>query len=286
MDKVGIVVLNYLNYKDTIECVKSLSDLNYDNYKIVVVDNGSDNESYKVLNNEFNKSSNIHLLNTGENLGYAKGNNYGIDFCRHELNTDHVMIINNDTVAKDKELLNVLVNNKDKGIVLGPKIINLDGQNQNPLLAFPQKTIIIRIIRLISERLLSFFVNIKHSLFGQPQKNNSKNKDDLKHFDKKKLFLHGSCLFFANEYFRYYNGFFSKTFLYFEEDILFLLVKKINKNLAYISDTSILHKEDKSSELAFGNKETVKNKHSDQSFKWYLLLYFLPYSLIKKFFKI
>jgi hypothetical protein len=65
-----------------------------------------------------------------------------------------------------------------------------------------------------------------------------------------------------------------------------LLIKKINKKLAYISGTHILHKEDKSSELSFGNKEIIKNKYSDQSFKWYLLLYFLPYSLIKKFFSI
>jgi HK97 family phage major capsid protein len=39
VDKVGIVVLNYLNYKDTIECVNSLLDINYDNYDILLVDN-------------------------------------------------------------------------------------------------------------------------------------------------------------------------------------------------------------------------------------------------------
>jgi len=133
VDKVGIVVLNYLNYEDTIECVESLLDLNYDNYNIVVVDNGSDNNSFEILKNEFKESDNIYVLNTGENLGYAKGNNQGIDYCRNNLNAEHVMVINNDTIAEDKNLLNVLLEHKDDGIVLGPKIINLEGKNQNPM---------------------------------------------------------------------------------------------------------------------------------------------------------
>jgi len=286
MDKVGIVVLNYLNYKDTIECVESLLDLNYNNYEIVIVDNGSDNDSYEILKNRFQYNPKVYLLNTGKNLGYAKGNNFGIDFCRKKLTTEHVMIINNDTIAEDKNILNILIDHRDKGIILGPKIINLDNQNQNPLIAFPQKTILVRIIRLMSERFLNFLVSLKHSIFDKSNLNNSSKAENINCFDKDKLFLHGSCLFFTNEYFKYYNGFFSKTFLYFEEDILYLLVKKINKNLAYISDTSILHKEDKSTELSFGNKEIVKKKYSDQSFKWYLLIYFLPYPLIKKFFSI
>lgn len=148
MDKVGIVVLNYLNYEDTIECVESLFNLNYDNYEIVVVDNGSDNGSYDILNNEFENCSNVYLLNAGKNLGYAKGNNYGIDFCRNELNSDHVMVINNDTIAEDENLLDVLVNNKNEGIILGPKIINLNGKNQNPL-HYYSKLMIIKIFGYI-----------------------------------------------------------------------------------------------------------------------------------------
>lgn len=288
MDKVGIVVLNYLNYEDTIECVKSLMGLNYDNYEIVVVDNGSDNNSFKILKDEFEDIDKIYLLNTGENLGYAKGNNLGIEYCRNKLESNHVMIINNDTIARDKDLLNVLVKNKDKGVILGPKIINLDNQNQNPMVAFPQKTILIRLLRLTSVRLLKWLVSLKHSILGKPKMNEESRigEKGIELVDRENLFLHGSCLFFTKEYFNYYNGFFPKTFLYFEEDILFLLTKKINKNLAYVSDTHILHKEDKSSELSFGNKEVVKNKYSDQSFKWYLLLYFLPYSIIKKNFSI
>ena len=38
--KVGIVVLNYMNYIDTIECIESIAILDYKNIVIVVVENG------------------------------------------------------------------------------------------------------------------------------------------------------------------------------------------------------------------------------------------------------
>ena len=50
---LGIVILNYLNYKDTLECVKSLLGQSYKAFYIVIVDNHSANESYQVLRNNF-----------------------------------------------------------------------------------------------------------------------------------------------------------------------------------------------------------------------------------------
>lgn len=50
MDKIGIVILNYKTYKDTIRLVKDLLSFSIsDDFIIVVVDNDSPNESYSVL---------------------------------------------------------------------------------------------------------------------------------------------------------------------------------------------------------------------------------------------
>lgn len=46
---VYIIVLNYNNWEDTIECLESLLKLEYDNYKIVVVDNASPNQSMEKI---------------------------------------------------------------------------------------------------------------------------------------------------------------------------------------------------------------------------------------------
>ena len=49
MQKLGIVILNYLNYKDTIECVNSILNMGYPVEGIVIVDNHSENDSFKIL---------------------------------------------------------------------------------------------------------------------------------------------------------------------------------------------------------------------------------------------
>lgn len=45
MPNVSIVILNWNGWKDTIECLESLSQINYTNQRIVIVDNGSQDES-------------------------------------------------------------------------------------------------------------------------------------------------------------------------------------------------------------------------------------------------
>lgn len=43
--KVAIIILNWNNWRDTIECLESLQRLTYKNYQIIVVDNGSIDDS-------------------------------------------------------------------------------------------------------------------------------------------------------------------------------------------------------------------------------------------------
>jgi len=45
-----IILVNYNGYKDTIECIKSLKNLKYNNYKIIIVDNASTDNSINELN--------------------------------------------------------------------------------------------------------------------------------------------------------------------------------------------------------------------------------------------
>lgn len=49
MDDVAIIILNWNGWKDTIECLKSLNNLNYKNYEVIVVDNGSTDNSVEKI---------------------------------------------------------------------------------------------------------------------------------------------------------------------------------------------------------------------------------------------
>lgn len=95
MDKVCIVILNYNNFEDTIECVQSLrSAINSEKYKIVIVDNASTNDSVSKLNNILYP---IEIIVSSENRGYAHGNNIGIKYAE-QAGYEYICILNNDTI--------------------------------------------------------------------------------------------------------------------------------------------------------------------------------------------
>ena len=102
--KVAIILLNWNEYQDTIECVLSLKDMEYDNYEILIIDNGSTNDSVAILQEKFPE---VTLIKSKENLGFCEGNNVGI---RHALKngSDYLFVLNNDTVV-DKHVLEFLV---------------------------------------------------------------------------------------------------------------------------------------------------------------------------------
>lgn len=121
---VYIILLNWNGYRDTIECVESCQKLTYQNFRILIVDNGSTDDSEAILLGRF---LDIKLIQTGDNLGFAGGNNVGIRYAI-EHGADYVWLLNNDTVV-DAEALSALIQvaegDKTVGMV-GSKIVYHD----------------------------------------------------------------------------------------------------------------------------------------------------------------
>jgi len=164
-NEVSIIILNWNGWRDTIECLESIFQSNYPYYNVIVVDNASDDESinkikeycngeikidspffeYKsdikpieVLEHRFNQDNNqksllkkIILIKNRYNEGFAEGNNIGIRYALDNLNSDYIMLLNNDTVV-DKdflvEMLQISENDNKIGIT-GPKIYYYDEPN-------------------------------------------------------------------------------------------------------------------------------------------------------------
>ena len=119
---VAIILLNYCNYKDTIACVETLKKIEYSNYLIIIVDNHSPNESLEKLNEL--KDSQIRIVDSGKNGGFAYGNNIGIQ-CALENGSDYVLLINNDTLV-EPDFLSKLVDNgvyKANGDIISCRIM-------------------------------------------------------------------------------------------------------------------------------------------------------------------
>jgi len=94
---VHIIILNWNDYPSTLACIESLKSQSYSNYKIIVVDNASSDDSIEKLS----KVTLIELRCNTQNLGFAGGNNKEIK-ASIEAGADYVWILNNDaTVSTD-----------------------------------------------------------------------------------------------------------------------------------------------------------------------------------------
>lgn len=265
--RVAIVILNYLNYLDTIECVESINKNGYDLCGIIIVDNGSENDSYNKLKQELGGQQNVHILKAKKNYGYARGNNIGIRYATKRMNADFVLVANNDTIFLEKDYVEKLLSVYKKGIgVIGSEIILKNGVKQN----------------VMEEHL-----GLKDTFFSFI---NAWSYDRGASFDfptmsgKSEKVLHGCAILFTPSFFEYYRGFYKRTFLYKEEAILKLMCKCKKLRQVYVPDAKIFHKEDQSSEMSFDNDIRIMTKYSNKSQKyvfWWSLKYFVKVIVIR-----
>jgi GT2 family glycosyltransferase len=124
---VCVITINYNHASDTINCVKSIIDSSYSNFKVFVVDNGSREEDYRNLASGLETYSQLEILRIEKNVGYVGGVNHGLKLAS-ELRPKYFIVMNNDTII-DKEAISELVKTGEKyngeAIVSG-KVYNMD----------------------------------------------------------------------------------------------------------------------------------------------------------------
>jgi len=94
------VLLNWNGGRDTIECLNSLANLQYSNYQVVVIDNGSSDDSVARIRRA---SPDVEIFQTEKNLGFAGGCNVGIRYALGK-NVEYVWLLNNDAAAHPEAL--------------------------------------------------------------------------------------------------------------------------------------------------------------------------------------
>lgn len=275
MNTVGIVLLNYKKWEDTIECLSSIKNINYTNYKIFVIDNYSNNNSLeninswwekkysdsieKTSNKLFNSNSNqtFFSFQSLENKGYAVGNNIGIKFAI-EQNCDYILVLNPDTqVTKDflNPMVDFLHNNKDVAMV-GPKIVT--PENKIDYVCARKRPIIWDYI-IPTYILRYFFKNFSYSKYNPvlyPSSLYLSNSPE--HVD----IISGACMLIKSCTIKEVDFFDKNTFLYLEELILHEKLIKKHKKTYYIPNSIIIHKQGSSTSLdswLFIRKEYLKS---------------------------
>lgn len=97
---VSVMVLNHNNWRDTEECLASIRRLDYPNYRLLLVDNGSQEAAPQSLGERF---PGVEILANSRNLGFAGGVNRGIRHAR-ERGAEYIWLLNNDTEVEPGSL--------------------------------------------------------------------------------------------------------------------------------------------------------------------------------------
>lgn len=257
---VGFVLLNYMAYQETISCISSIEKLSNDIH-IVVVDNHSSNNSFNILTEMYNKKSYITVLDSGSNLGFAKGNNIGYAYLRENFKCDFIIVMNNDMVIKQSNFIDSIyeIFKRTKFYVLGPDIYSTrDNRHQNPeSYSNYNLTTLKKIYLLLTlKKIFSFLFYIKwfvFSLFRIKKKTVIKENDyKVEQFD---VVMHGSCYIFSRLFIDNESEcFYKETFMYFESYILAYLCERKHYLTVYSPKLLVYHHEDASTDYVFKNK--------------------------------
>lgn len=215
--KVVIIILNWNGYDDTVECINSIKSISYDNYRIVLVDNGSESDEIEKL---LDYSSEIQLIKSKINLGFSGGNNLGINYSL-ELGADFTLLLNNDTIVEPdflEPLIQVFQNNNQVGI------------------AAPQ-------INYYSQKNKIWTSGGKISkLRGSGFAYSDEIDNGIRKGNKVVSFVSGCCMLISNEIFKKVGLFDEIFFLYVEDADFCVKTIKAGYKIFVSNDSKIYHK--------------------------------------------
>lgn len=123
--KASVIVLAWNGADDLPPCLESVLSQDYPNFEVIVVDNGSQDDSVAVVRQEFPQ---VQVLENGRNLGFSGGNNVGLRAATGEI----LVLLNQDTVVHDGWLSALVVCLSQPGVgMAGCKIFYPDGTLQH-----------------------------------------------------------------------------------------------------------------------------------------------------------
>lgn len=273
---IVFLILNYETYWETFACVNSIYNVIGENliekegHKIIIVENGSRNDSLFKLKEKYFGKDGIIIIENKENLGFSKGNNQGFLYAKRELNPDFIVMINSDIIITD-----FLFEKKIKYLykklhfaVAGPDVILPNGNHLNPVYSrkiqledirksmkkFKRKIIFCKL------HIEPFFAGVDKILNLNKRRNQRKFqriREEIK-LDLQQMQLHGCFLIFSREYIEKFDGIYDKTFLYGEETLLRLRCIRTNITMFYLPSISALHNESRTEKYVGG---TINQRH-------------------------
>ncbi len=129
MYDIAFVILNYNLYNEVLQCVSSIEEnIDTANYFVVVVDNASPNAVGSKLLKHYRSNNHVEVMINKENIGFAQGNNVGIDYIKNiKDGAKYICCLNNDVILEQRniyETINRIFEYDSSISVIGPRIFN------------------------------------------------------------------------------------------------------------------------------------------------------------------
>lgn len=258
MKKIVFLILHYYTCEDTIKCVESIEKLNYKKVEIVIVDNASKNGTGKELEEIYKNNKKVHIILSEQNLGFANGNNLGFEYAKKNLNPDYIVMCNNDVYMIQEDFCERIIEEERQSnfAVLGPKILLPDNKVCNYSESMP--TLKELQITKINHQIYYYLnkLNLRYIytfLFKYINKKFTKVCTDY-NSRKENVLINGCCIIFSKVYIDKFDGLDDRTFLYYEEQLLYLRIKENNMKSVYNPNIEIFHNEGVSTNKSQKNK--------------------------------
>lgn len=266
-------------------CVNSILNNVNGEKKIIVVDNASPNKTFNDLQKEYKDTSDVVVIESKENLGFAKGNNLGYKYAVEYFNPEFIVVMNNDMEIKQQDFIEEI----DKSFseynyyIMGPDIYSTKKKyHQNPQTRkVPNKEELKKLYRKfwIKDK-LRFVIALKwklNELRGKTEEDDDRSNVEYVEEVRVNPLLHGSCYVFSKLFIEKYKDkcFYDKTFMYMEAEILYYQALRNNEKMIYYPNLKIEHHEDVSTDATFKKqykKSIFSVKCLLQSYKAFLEL--------------
>ena len=218
--KVAVIIINWKKYDFTLNCIDSVLKSSYKNFKIILIDNESQNS----FPDEINKSEKIQIIKNENNEGFSRANNQGIKYSIKN-GFDYVLLLNNDTLIKNDLIYSLIqqsstLNQK----IIQPLILNYDGTK----------------IWNAGGKINNFFGTFETLKKGKSFKNFKSDKNLTEWFT-------GCCVLIKSEIFNHVGYFDERFFAYYEDVDYSIRLKKMGYSIALMTNSYLQHYESASS---------------------------------------
>ena len=264
---VCFVILHYMALEETIQCVESILNNIEGDKKVIVVDNCSPNNTGADLEKRYAGSGNVDVLQTGKNLGFAKGNNFGYGYAVQKYEPDFVVVMNNDMEIRQQDFISRMEKSweEHRFAVMGPDIYSTKKKyHQNPQTRkMPTRKDLESSCRNLELKdKLSFLIALKwkiYALMGRKPAEEKRAENYVDHVVEDPL-LHGSCYIFSRDFTVRHpqECFYPETFMYLEAEILCYQCRRDGEKMIYDPGLKVDHHEDVATDLEY-HKQSRKS---------------------------